>query len=40
LAAVQLQKLGYSSVVSMAGGFDAWSVEGRPADKPVPVSFE
>jgi len=40
LAAVQLQKLGYSSVVSMAGGFDAWSAEGRPADKPVPVSFE
>lgn len=40
LAAVQLQKLGYSNVVSMAGGFDAWSAEGRPADKPVPVSFE
>jgi rhodanese-related sulfurtransferase len=40
LAAVQLQRLGYSNVVSMAGGFDAWSAEGRPADRPAPVSFE
>lgn len=40
LAAVQLQKLGYANVVSMAGGFDAWSAAGRPADKPAPVSFE
>lgn len=40
LSTVQLQKLGYGDVVSMAGGFDAWTAEGRPADKPVPVSFE
>lgn len=40
LGAVQLQKIGYTTVVSMAGGFDAWSAEGRPAEKPVPVNFE
>lgn len=40
LAAVQLQKLGYSNVVSMAGGFDAWSAEDRLTDRPAPVSFE
>lgn len=40
LAAVQLQKLGYTQVVSMAGGFDAWSAEGRQTDKPAPISFE
>lgn len=40
LSAVQLQKIGYGSVVSMAGGFEAWSNEGRPTEKPEPISFE
>jgi len=40
LSAVQLQKLGYNDVVSMAGGFDVWSAEGRPTEKPAPVNFE
>jgi rhodanese-related sulfurtransferase len=30
LSAVQLQKIGYSNIVSMAGGFEAWNNEQRP----------
>lgn len=40
LAAVQLQKIGYSQVVSMTGGFDAWAAESRPSEKPAPVSYD
>jgi rhodanese-related sulfurtransferase len=40
LSAVQLQKIGYSNVVSIAGGFEAWSNEQRPLDKPVPIDEE
>lgn len=40
LSTVQLQKIGYTDVVSMAGGFEQWSNEGRPAEKPAPVSFD
>ncbi len=40
LAAVQLQKIGYTNVVSMAGGFETWAKEDRPADKPAPVNYE
>jgi rhodanese-related sulfurtransferase len=40
LSAVQLQKIGYSSVISMAGGFEAWNNEGRPTEKPQPINFE
>ena len=40
LSTVQLQKIGYSNLVSMAGGFEAWAKEDRPIDKPAPVNFD
>lgn len=40
LSAVQLQKLGYTDVRSLAGGFERWSVEALPTDKPAPTSFD
>lgn len=40
LSAVQLQKIGYENVISMAGGFEAWNNEGRPTEKPEPINFE
>ncbi len=40
LSTVQLQKIGYTNVVSMAGGFEVWNNEGRPTEKPEPINFE
>ncbi|MDD5247849.1 MAG: rhodanese-like domain-containing protein [Rhodocyclaceae bacterium] len=40
LSAVQLQKIGYTNVLSMAGGFEIWNNEGRPTEKPEPINFE
>lgn len=40
LSVVQLQKIGYRDVISMAGGFEAWNNEGRPTEKPQPINFE
>ena len=40
LSAVQLQRIGYSNVISMAGGFDAWNTENRPTEKPEPINFD
>ncbi len=40
LSAVQLQKLGYGNILSMAGGFEAWNGENRPTEKPEPINFE
>ena len=40
LSAVQLGRIGYGNVVSMAGGFEAWNNEGRPTEKPQPINFE
>lgn len=40
LSAVQLQRLGYVDVISMAGGFEAWTNEARPTEKPEPINFE
>ena len=40
LSTVQLQKIGYTDVVSMAGGFEVWNNEGRPTEKPEPINFE
>ncbi|MDF2529732.1 MAG: rhodanese domain protein [Gammaproteobacteria bacterium] len=34
LAADNLQKMGYSNVLSMAGGFKAWVNAGLPTEKP------
>ncbi len=33
LAAVNLQRLGYSNVVSLAGGIDAWRSQGLPLSR-------
>lgn len=40
LSAVQLQRIGYSDVISMSGGFDQWANENRPTEKPAPINFE
>lgn len=40
LCAVALQRMGYTDVVSMAGGFDQWTAGGRPVDKPQPVNYD
>ena len=40
LSAVQLQRIGYRDVISMAGGYEAWNNEGRPTEKPQPINFE
>lgn len=40
LSALALQKMGYTQVVSMAGGFDQWVAGGRQVDKPVPINYE
>lgn len=40
LSAVQLQKIGYSDVISMLGGYETWNNEGRPSEKPEPINFE
>jgi len=40
LSAVQLQRIGYSNVISMGGGFEAWNNERRPTEKPEPINFE
>ena len=39
LAAKALQDMGYSQVVSMAGGFDGWAACGLPVEKAPSVSF-
>jgi len=40
LSAVQLQKIGYTNVISMAGGYETWNNENRPTEKPEPINFE
>lgn len=40
LAAASLQEMGYLSVKSVAGGFDAWVAAGKPAIKPSLPSFD
>ena len=40
LSVVQLQRIGYTDVVSVAGGFEIWNNEGRPTEKPEPINFE
>jgi molybdopterin/thiamine biosynthesis adenylyltransferase/rhodanese-related sulfurtransferase len=39
-AAQQLQDMGYSDVVNMIGGFQAWKAEGRPWTKPPRLTAE
>ena len=40
LAAEALQKLGFTAVQSVAGGFDAWHAAGLPTETPKPLTFE
>ena len=40
LSAVQLQKIGYMDVLSIAGGFELWNNESRPTEKPEPINFD
>jgi rhodanese-related sulfurtransferase len=40
LSAVQLQKIGYTNIISMLGGYEAWAKEGRPSETPAPINFE
>jgi rhodanese-related sulfurtransferase len=40
LAAKALHDMGYYSVKSIAGGFDAWVEAGNPIAKPQPLEFE
>jgi len=40
LAAAALHDMGYLSVRSIAGGFDAWAAAGKPVAKPETPSFE
>jgi rhodanese-related sulfurtransferase len=40
LSTVQLQRIGYSNLISMLGGFEAWAKETRPVEMPAPISFD
>lgn len=40
LAARALQDMGYLSVQSLAGGFDAWCAAGKPVVSPASPSFD
>jgi rhodanese-related sulfurtransferase len=39
LAAQSMQSMGYLNVTSIAGGFDAWAVAGKPVVKPEQPNF-
>lgn len=39
LSAASLQRIGYTDVISVAGGFEAWANEQRPTEKPEPINF-
>lgn len=39
LAAQSLKSLGFTNVLSILGGFDAWHNAGMPVDKPEEVNF-
>lgn len=40
LAAASMQSMGYVNVVSVEGGYDAWTAAGKPVAMPRPPSFE
>jgi rhodanese-related sulfurtransferase len=40
LSAAALHEMGYLSVQSLAGGFDAWVAAGKPVAKPEAPSFD
>jgi len=40
LSVVALQRMGFTNLTSLAGGFDAWVAGGHPVAKPREISFE
>lgn len=40
LSAQSLQAMGYTQVISIGGGFDAWAESGHPVDKPQKINYE
>lgn len=40
LSAVALQQMGFTQVISLAGGFDAWLAAGNPITQPKEVTFD
>lgn len=40
LSVAAMQTMGFRNAISMAGGFDAWSAEGRQVVKPSDVNFD
>ncbi|HEY3433539.1 MAG TPA: rhodanese-like domain-containing protein [Rhodocyclaceae bacterium] len=40
LAAVALKTMGFQNVISLTGGFDAWTAAGHDIAKPKDISFE
>jgi rhodanese-related sulfurtransferase len=40
LSVVAMHTMGFTNVLSLAGGFDAWVAEQRPIAKPREMSFE
>lgn len=40
LAAVAMQEMGYTDVVSIAGGYDAWLAAGKPVVRPEAPAFD
>ena len=40
LSVVAMQTMGFTSVMSLAGGFDAWAAAGKPVARPETPSFD
>lgn len=40
LATAVLRRMGFASAVCLAGGFDLWSAQRRPTDRPQPLEFD
>lgn len=40
LATAVLLRMGFMRAVCLAGGFDQWSAERRPTDRPQPLEFD
>jgi rhodanese-related sulfurtransferase len=40
LSAVALQQMGFTRVISLAGGFDAWLAAGNPVTQPRDIAYD
>lgn len=40
LSAIALQQMGFTKVISLAGGFDAWLAAGHPVSQPRDLAFD